>query len=94
MDVPHFCMVCQCDSGKAWEYIEEIARLRTYACLELQVTTFQLTPPTIFWQKRLLITVNVSSVTEGHLIKTIFAMFNSFTILFTFEIEQLKYENT
>lgn len=65
MDVPHFCMVCQCDSGKAWEYIEEIARLRTYVCLELQVTTFQLTPPTIFWQKRLLSTVNVSSVTEG-----------------------------
>ena len=65
MDVPHFFMVCQCDSGKAWEYIEEIARLRTYACLELQVTTFQLTPPTIFWQKRLLSRVNVSSVTEG-----------------------------
>ena len=31
---------------------------------------------------------------KSHLIKTIFAMFNSFTILFTFEIEQLKHENT
>ena len=31
---------------------------------------------------------------KSHLIKTIFAIFNSFTILFTFEIEQLKYENT
>ena len=31
---------------------------------------------------------------KSHLIKSIFAIFNSFTILFTFEIEQLKYENT
>ena len=31
---------------------------------------------------------------KSHLIKTIFAIFNSFTILFTLEIEQLKYENT
>ena len=31
---------------------------------------------------------------KSHLLKPIFAIFNSFTILFTFEIEQLKYENT
>ena len=31
---------------------------------------------------------------KPHLIKTIFAICKSFTILFTFEIEQLKYEST
>ena len=31
---------------------------------------------------------------QSHLAKSIFAIFNSFTILFTFEIKQLKYENT
>ena len=31
---------------------------------------------------------------KSHLTKSIFAIFNSFTVLFTFEIEQLKYENT
>ena len=30
---------------------------------------------------------------KSHLIKSIFAIFNSFTILLIFEIEQLKYEN-
>ena len=31
---------------------------------------------------------------KSHLIKTLFAIFNKFTILFTFEIEQLKYMKT
>ena len=31
---------------------------------------------------------------KSYIIKPIFAIFNSFTILFTFEIEQLKYQNT
>ena len=31
---------------------------------------------------------------QSHLTKSIFVIFNSFTILFTFEIKQLKYEIT